>query len=277
MRFRSPSRDAVDCAVFDAPVFAGLARFRELLCSTDWPSLDLLNGLLAAVCRNVELPYYRLQQQTPALLADGLHYETRIATQRIIASRQESWHDLLNVLVWLQHPRMKHALSLRQAADVGIFGARQRSRAQCALTHFDEAGVVLVLRDAERLAAWDRHDWPGLFAGLEVDAFAVCIVGHALLEHALDPGRLLCGKAIAVLAPTPDDDLAAVLAGIAIDIAGGRLLEDPQELRPLPLMGLPGWHPRASDLDFLRQAPCFQPLRSGRCYPPSWRPRGGVD
>jgi hypothetical protein len=273
MRFRPPPRDAVDRAVFDAPVFAGLASWRNFLVDADWPALDALNMALAEACAAARIPPRRLQAQTPALLADGLHYETRIATDGIIASRADHWHDLLNALVWLQHPRIKHALNQRQAADVATSGPRQRSRAQCALTHFDEAGVVLVLRDAGRLAAWDRHDWPGLFVGLDGDAFAVVVVGHALLEHALDPGRLLCAKAIAVLDPAPADALAGVLAGIAADIAAGQLLGDPQQLRPLPLPGLPGWHPRSADPGFLREAECFQPLRPGRCYPPPWQPR----
>jgi hypothetical protein len=270
MKFRSPPRDAVDRAVFDTPVFAGLARWRELLTDAEWPALDVMNRALAEACQASGIPPRRLQAQTPALLADGLHYETRIARHGSIACRPQHWHDLLNALAWVAYPRIKHALNLRQAADVEIHGPRQRSRAQCALTHFDEAGVVLLLRDADRLAAWDRHDWPGLFAGLDPDGFAVAIVGHALLEHALEPDRLLCGKAIAVQMPTPQATLADALAGIAADIADGRLLRDPQALRPLPLMGLPGWHARASDADFLRSAPCFQPLRAGRRYPPPW-------
>jgi hypothetical protein len=270
MRFRSPPRDAVDRAVFDTPAFSRFALWHELLTAAEWPAFEVLNRALVEACDAAGVPPRRLQAQTPALLADGLHYETRIAVRGIIASRPQHWHDLLNALAWVAYPRIKHALNQRQAADVEIHGPRQRSRAQCALTHFDEAGVVLLLRDADRLAAWDRHDWPGLFAGLEPDAFAVATVGHALLEHALEPDRLLCGKAIAVLTPTPQARLAAALVGIAADIAGGRLLRDPQALRPLPLMGLPGWHVCASDAGFLRSAPCFQPLRAGRCYPPAW-------
>ena len=43
--------------------------------------------------------------QTPALLADGLHYEQRIAERGEIATREGNWHDLLNALIWLRFPR----------------------------------------------------------------------------------------------------------------------------------------------------------------------------
>ena len=93
-------------------------------------------------------------------------------------------------------------------------------------------------------------------------------IGHALLEHALEPERLLCGKALVAVAERPAAMLDAVLVQIADAIACGELLRDPQELRPAPLMGLPGWHRRADEPAFLREAECFQPLRAGRVYPP---------
>jgi hypothetical protein len=45
------------------------------------------------------------------------------------------------------------------------------------------------------------------------------------------------------------------------------VLNDPQELRPLPVSGVPGWHANTGDESFYTAAPCFQPLRAGRTYP----------
>jgi hypothetical protein len=269
MRFRAPARGAVAPTLFDTAPFADVARWRHWLASPEWPSLDALDAVAQRLPVDADQPRYRVVEQSPALLADGLHYESRIARTGRIASRPRNWHDLLNLLIWLRFPLLKQALNRRQANDVERFGSRHRSRGQCALTHFDEAGVVLVLRDRSRLDAWDRHDWCGLFAGLDRDGYAVAIIGHALLEHALDPGRLLCGKALAVLDDDPATALPRALDSIAAMISGDTLLRDPQELRPLPLMGLPGWHPDAGDPAFLRSAPCFQPLRAGRRYPPA--------
>jgi len=263
MRFVAPARDAVPAAAFGHPVFAGYRHWLALLQAAEWPSLAQLNRLFD------DVPAVGLcaVAHTPALLADGLHYEARIAERRQLATREDNWHDLLNALVWRRHPAIKWAMNRRQAADVASIGPRERTRGQCALTHYDEAGVLVLLRDPARLAAWDRHDWPGLFLGLGDGDFAVAVIGHALLEHALDPARLLVGKALVALAEAPAAALPNALDAAAQGIAEGRLLADPTELRPLPLMGLPGWHAQAGQADFLAAAPCFQPLRAGRCYP----------
>lgn len=263
MRFVAPPRGAVPASAFDHPVFAEYRLWRPLLQAPGWPALAELNRMFDYP------PALGLQAvaQTPELLADGLHYEMRIAERRLLATREDNWHDLLNALVWRRHAAIKWAMNQRQATDVAAVGPRERTRGQCALTHFDEAGVLLVLREPARLDAWDRHDWPGLFLGLGSDDVAVAVIGHALLEHALDPARLLVGKALVAVADRPADTMPTALATAAKAIAQGRLLVDPVELRPLPLMGLPGWHAQSGQAAFLATAPCFQPLRAGRRYP----------
>ena len=88
--------------------------------------------------------------------------------------------------------------------------------------------------------------------------------GHALLEHALTPDKLLVGKALVFLAGAGGGNAAAVCADA---IAAGKLLRDPLELRPLPLSGLPGWHPDNGNEAFHLCAACYQPRREGREYP----------
>src|SRR5215471_14644505 len=58
----------------------------------------------------------RFVAQTDALLADGLHYEERIARDGKVATREGSTHDLFNALIWLSHPALKRAMNARQAA-----------------------------------------------------------------------------------------------------------------------------------------------------------------
>lgn len=221
--------------------------------------------------------------QTPALLADGLHYEARIAERGLLATREDNWHDLFNALVWLRHPRLKWALNARQAADVALVGPKTRTRGQCAMTQFDEAGAIVWHADPALLVAWSAHDWPALFR-CERAAWgrriAVTVFGHALLERQhLGGDPLSTAKTIAVHA---DADAIAercsagsIIASwpqaeerIAEAIADGRLLTDPQQPRPLPLAGIPGWHADGASPDFHRDAPCFRPLREGREYPP---------
>lgn len=262
MRYVAPAREAVDPAVFGRQPLAGWDEYADLLQGPDWPSFEALNARWPAGSPE------RFVAQTPVLLADGRHYEQRIAQTGAIATRRGNWHDLFNALVWLRHAPLKRALNAQQVAGIARVGPKSRTRAQCALTHFDEAGVIVLVRDAQLLALWDVHDWHGLFwrerSAWSDGRLSLQLFGHALLEHALTPDKLLVGKALVVQGT--GDETAACLQ-IAQAIAGGRLLRDPLELRPLPLPGIPGWHAHNGHERFHRQAPCYRPLRPGRHYP----------
>jgi hypothetical protein len=138
----------------------------------------------------------------------------------------------------------------------------QRNRAQAALTQFDETGVIVRVRDEDVLAAWDGHDWPALFEPARWqsgDIAIAAIFGHALMEQALLPGRLLVGKCVVVHGEVDDACVDAVTAAIA----EGRAVTDPLQLRPLPLA-----ESRAGTRDrmppSIADAAYFRPLRAGR-------------
>lgn len=269
MRFVAPPREAVDAAVFVRPPLSHWREFDALLHSREWPSIADLEGLRSEVQKSAKNTLPHFVEQTPQLLCDGLHYETRIAERGLIATRERNWHDLLNALIWLRYPAVKSALNARQVAEIAMVGNKQRSRAQYALTHFDEAGTIVQLSDPVLLKLWDAHDWHGLF-WRERDAWSdgrirVDVFGHALLEHALKPEVLFVGKSVAI---ATQDNSKSVLADVAAAIHSGELLGDPQDLRPLPLCGIPGWHPSNGSETFYSGTPCFRPLRDGRRYPP---------
>jgi hypothetical protein len=260
-RFIAPARGEVDPQRFAHPLFAAFAAYADLLVAGEWPGV-------AALDQRLSVPGKQLVAQDEALLADGLHYERRIAAG-CIATRAENWHDLFNALVWARYPAIKRALNARQCRDLDGEGSGGRTRAQAALTQFDETGVIVRVRDAAVLQAWDRHDWDVLFLqGAEhwrSGAIAVAAVfGHALMEQALLPSRLLVGKCLVVQG---DEDAQAV-EQVARAIAMGGVLNDPLELRPLPLMGVPGWYSE-QDKAFYRNAEYFRPVRDGRAYPAS--------
>lgn len=243
-------------------MYAGVAGFADLLVGGRWPTVAELDARLA-------LPGLQLVLQDDALLADGLHYEARIAQGRL-ATRACNWHDLFNALVWARHPQLKRALNAQQCLHIASQPPGQRGRAQAALTQFDESGVVVRVQDGAVLAAWDRHQWralfdPQLWRSGQVSVAAV--FGHALMEQGLLPGRLLVGKAVVVVG---DDDEASVDA-VACAVREGRALTDPLQLRPLPLAGIPGWH-GAQDAAFHANVDYFRPLREGRTYPAPLRP-----
>ena len=261
-RFIAPARSEVDPRCFDHPVFDGVSVFRLWFTAQAWPAPDDLNAVVPIADKR-----FALQDQT--LLDDGLHYETRIAERGAIATRAENWHDLFNAAIWCRYPSIKRAHNAQQLAHIATMGASQRNRAQYALTQFDEAGVIVCVRDPQLLELWNRHDWTALFhahadAWRNGDIRIAAVIGHALLEHALVPEVFLVGKCL-VVQGDGDDDACVVQAARAI--AEGAVLNDPLELRPLPLAGIPGWYP-GQDARFFAEAECFQPVRAGRVYPP---------
>jgi Protein of unknown function (DUF3025). len=263
MRYHAPPREAVDPAVFDRMPLTAWREYAALLDGTEWPSIEILNRHLPGGAA------HRFVAQTPDLLADGLHYEQRIAERGGIATREGNWHDLLNALVWLRYPALKQLLNQRQVAEIARVGPKLRSRAQYAMTHFDEGGVIVEMLDPALLVLWDAHDWHGLFwrhrqAWLD-GSIRLELFGHALLEHALSPDKLLVGKALVFASA---GDAGPVSARCVEAMASGRLLHDPLELRPLPLSGIPGWHADNAEEAFHRNTVCYQPRRAGREYPP---------
>ena len=134
MRYHAPARGTVDAGAFARQPLAAWRDHAAQLGGVDWPSIDTLNDALPSDA------YVRFVAQTPELLADGLHYEQRIAERGEIATREGNWHDLLNALIWQRHPALKQALNRRQVDEIARMGPKQRSRPQYAMTHFDEAG-----------------------------------------------------------------------------------------------------------------------------------------
>lgn len=276
-RFVAPPRGSVPPQRFGLPLYHGFAAHRDWIQSPAWPAVEALDARLGAPLHPHSGVPLHFATQAGALLEDGLHYEQRILERGLVATRAGNWHDLFNAMVWIEQRPLKAALNLRQARDVARVGAAVRTRAQCALTHFDEAGAIVLLRDPALLAAWDRHDWFELFwrqrQAWSDGRAALRVFGHALAEHALSGLLLPTAKCIAVLldhdtrrADSKDVQDAAA-AGIADAIVAGGLLQDPQDLRPLPLAGIPGWDPHNGGEAFVREAGCFRPLRPGRRYP----------
>ena len=137
-----------------------------------------------------------------------------------IATRERNWHDLFNAMVWARHPAIKHALNRQQCRHIAWMGPNIRNRAQQALTQFDETGVIVRVRNAALLELWDRHDWRALFEPQHWhggDIAIAAVIGHALMEQMLVPGRLLVGKCVVVAG----DDAATCVAQVAGAIAAG--------------------------------------------------------
>jgi len=186
------------------PLLRAWDDYAELIERADAIDIGALERCRAAAIAADACARPRFHAQDAALLDDGLHYEMRIAERSELATRERNPHDLFNALVWLRHPQLKHALNARQVADIARVGPKQRTRGQCALTHFDEAGAIVWLTDASLLPLWDAHDWPALFLDRGAswgESIAVTVFGHALVEHVWNGNDLPVAKALVAQVP----------------------------------------------------------------------------
>lgn len=121
-------------------------------------------------------------------------YDVRITDAGKIPTREGSWHDLMNALVFAAFPETKRALHRRHAGELRrhyeTLGKlpNARSRLQDVLALFDEGGIVLLgehdaLEEAEAAVARER-DAADVLARLcaSGDVHAL-VLGHAILEH----------------------------------------------------------------------------------------------
>ena len=100
------------------------------------------------------------------------------------------------------------------------------------------AGLFMGLVVRALLVAMDEED-PFVFlatAGLAAQ-FGFQAAINMMVNLALLPTRLLVGKCLVV----QGEDDAASIAAVARALDEGAVLQDPLELRPLPLAGIPAW------------------------------------
>jgi hypothetical protein len=184
------------------------------------------------------------------------NYEIRVFETGMVETRPGSLHDLFNALAWLAFPRTKAALNARHAAEIPREGPR-RGRVRDLLTIFDEGGAILLCDDAELIGMLRGHRWKALFHDRRVrvrEAMRIVVVGHAVLEKALDPWPGITCKVV-LLPPQADVDRAAAawIAGLPADAT-------PELLPPVPIFGYPGWLPGSESPDFYSDLRYFRPL-----------------
>ena len=158
-------------------------------------------------------------------------YDARITLDRVVPTRLDSWHDLMNALVWGTFPRAKLALHARQHRAIAERIAPgactlppTRTRELDALALLDEGGVVLTGVDGQCPVVFGHAIYESLARGIPA-----AVVAAIRLDVAGDAG--------AAAAP----DVSAAIG--AIDGALARCIEDPARLRSpedLSRLELPG-------------------------------------
>lgn len=207
---------------------------------------------------------------------DSRYYEQIVAQDFAVPTRQYNWHDLFNALIWLQFPETKAYLNHLHITDIDSYGVHPRTARRHRLTHFDECGVILAINENSLvqgnslLEALASHSWDTAFTGMRDEwgkTVTPFIFGHANLEMLLTPFIGLTGKwlAVKVSAGFENMPLAKQLSHLDMSLKARiqHLADFELEplLCPLPLLGVPGWHPR-QDQAFYADKDYFRPRRA---------------
>lgn len=229
----------------DKPLFEPLADWLQRFPAPGFPSTEELNALSAmAGLRTADGRLLRFVAPPD----DGLGYEARIAVSGQVEHRQDNGHDFFNALVWLAFPRAKAALSARHASALAErVGQSGRGAVRDALTQFDECGVAVISADPAISELLRNHEWKQAFwcRRNELQARMRFIVfGHALYDQLHSPFFGLCGKAVYldVGADWLERDGGWQRQDLDQRLAAwiGNSLNSPRDLKPLPLLGIPG-------------------------------------
>ena len=177
-----------------------------------------------------------------------------------VQTRAGNRHDFFNALAWLAFPRTKARINAMHAAQIprenGV-----RGRLRDLLTLFDEGGAIVQCADPGLIALVREFRWKELFWSQREQvcrAMKVLVLGHAVLEMALEPWPGIACKALFVEpGQDPDAQAAAWLQALAPDAT-------PQVLVPLPIFGFPAWDASNHRAEYYDDTRYFRPFRRDR-------------
>jgi hypothetical protein len=196
----------------------------------------------------------------PEVRLSARDYESHILQTGGVPTRPDNWHDLMNALVWLRFPRFKAALNAAHADAMALETGSLRGRRRDALTVLDESGVWVMSRDPALPVLLARHRWHELFWRKRDQVMArmhFIVVGHALLEKALNPFPAMTGKCLLLVPDSFDPQHADEHATDTLSN-----IESPHQLPPLPVLGIPGWNAANARVEYYDNREVFR-LPSG--------------
>ncbi len=244
---------------FDHPAFDPYRALIDALgLAHGLPSLDHLNALADAhgttQARGHPLRFLAIGGRLSAR-----DYETHILQTGEVPTRTDTWHDVLNALVWLRFPRFKSALNAAHGAAIALETGSRRGRRRDALTVLDESGVWVLSRDPVWTRLLTERAWQSLFWQHRDEigrAVRFVVVGHALLEKTLAPYPAMTGKCLTLITASLDPDATEALAVNAL-----ATLDTPRQLAPLPVQGIPGWDAANLRATYYANPEVFRPPR----------------
>jgi len=183
------------------------------------------------------------------------HYAPRLYFTGELQTRTENWHDYFQFLTWFMFPKTKAVINsihipaaqsrIEQKVDLG-----RRSPIENMLSLFDEGGAVILSNDESLLQLIQDFKWKELFWSRrdELDSkLKLVTFGHALYEKGLSPYVGMTANCILfkveknVLELNSEQQLQWIDRKLAQTLCDEGIYNKPKDLRPFPLLGLPGW------------------------------------
>lgn len=228
-------------SLLSSPFFAPLMPILQQFSAYEQlPSLAELNKMLS-IADIIFVP------QSPKSDDFSEGYEPRIYLQGQVQTREQSWHDFFNALVWQQFTQSKKIINqLQYSFQKQRHPEKTRLPGENMLTLFDENGAIVIAKDPELLVLIKQHRWHELFWERREQVqrdLQVVLFGHGLYEKALHPYIGLTAQALLFSA----DEITAIDDTVARFLSDSGAALTPRYLTPLPLLGIPGWWPENVD------------------------------
>lgn len=213
-----------DPSVFSLPLFWALAPAARGLSATHrMPSVEEIDAACGAAAGVRFVP----AKPRPRRGDGALSYDASITERGEVPTREGSWHDLMNALVWAAFPRGKRALHALQARYVAAArGTGRRTPPHDALAILDEGGVLVC-------ASGPLDGEAAIARGLDEGTARIVPFGHAIYESvAIGAPRPLVRARALVVAPGQDDPalVSAADAALADVLTRAELARTPKDL-----------------------------------------------
>jgi len=248
------------------PEWPGLEAMQRLLEQRDEP-LCTLHGAALKVVAQAGRPDHFEQ-----------HYAPRIYLSGEIQTRTRNWHDLFQLLSWFVFPRTKavinalHVPKAKRRLEVDHEPGR-RTPLENTLSLFDEGGAVLVADDQTLLQLVREFRWKELFWSRRdelAEHFDCVVFGHAMYEKAMAPYLGMTANTILLeddgsyFRLDRDGRLAWIDEKLAAIFERGDIYQQPKDLQPFPILGMPGWDPANADERYYDNTDYFRPGRRAK-------------
>jgi hypothetical protein len=252
-----------------SPIFASIAPALARLPAGRFPTHEELTAAASGVVTSRAMPV-RFVKPRGNSDRERRYYERRIAETGEIETRAENWHDFFNALAWITWPLAKAAINAQHAAileERGDEEARRRSPQRDALTLFDEGGAIVASSAQELLDLVTAFEWKELFWARRRELerrMRFFAFGHGFCEQALAPYLGMVAKTVyiaasdAFLARPFEEQVASADALVAAHFAERANFPSPRAMAPMPVLGVPGWHPGTAVESFYDDAQHFR-------------------